>query len=197
MDPQWPRFLVVDLVPSVDGGLSRLDSLSKYMTNIDRSVIIGFKPISEIYWGAMFRFLFILSILTLELQAASIKDKNYGDFTVSEVASIYDWDTFRANIKGLHSLIGERIGIRVAGVDTPEIRGKCKKERELALKAKNITVEVLRSAKVIELRNAKRGKYFRIIADVFVDDKKLSDILIASDLAVLYDGDTKARDWCL
>lgn len=56
---------------------------------------------------------------------------------------------------------------------------------------------MLRSAKVIELRNAKRGKYFRIIADVFVDDKKLSDILIASDLAVLYDGDTKARDWCL
>lgn len=56
---------------------------------------------------------------------------------------------------------------------------------------------MLRSGKVIELRNTKRGKYFRIVADVFIDDKKLSDTLIASDLAVSYDGGTKAKDWCL
>ena len=56
--------------------------------------------------------------------------------TVETVTSICDGDTFRANIKGFHSLIGGRIGIRVAGVDTPEMHGKCKQEKALARQAK-------------------------------------------------------------
>jgi len=75
-----------------------------------------------------------------------------------------------------------RIGIRVAGVDKPEMRGKCKQEKDLPRQAKQITVEALRSAKVIELRNTKRGKYFRIVADVYVDNKNLTDILISLGL---------------
>ena len=46
------------------------------------------------------------------------------------------------------------------------------------------------------LRNTKRGKYFRIVADVYVDNKNLTDILISSGLGVAYDGGTKAKDWC-
>lgn len=115
---------------------------------------------------------------------------------IEKITSIYNGDTFRANIAGLHSLIGERISIRVAGVDTSEMRGKCKQEKDLARQAKQVTVEALRSAKVIELRNTKRGKYFRIVADVYVDDKNLTDILISSGLGVAYDGGTKAKDWC-
>jgi len=140
--------------------------------------------------------LLLLLIVSGSTYAVSIKDRNHGSLTVSEVTSIYDGDTFRANISGVHSLIGERIGIRVAGVDTPEMRGKCQKEKDLARKAKQVTVEALRSAKVIELRNTKRGKYFRIVADVYVDNKSLTDILISSGLGVAYDGGTKAKDWC-
>jgi len=140
--------------------------------------------------------LLLLLIVSGSSYAVSIKDRNHGSLTVSEVTSIYDGDTFRANFSGVHSLIGERIGIRVAGVDTPEMRGKCQKEKDLARKAKQVTVETLRSAKVIELRNTKRGKYFRIVADVYVDDKSLTDILISSGLGVAYDGGTKAKDWC-
>ncbi len=55
---------------------------------------------------------------------------------------------------------------------------------------------ILRGAKVIELRNMKRGKYFRIVADVLVDDVNLSEILVDSKLAVRYDGGTKTKDWC-
>ncbi|NYR11322.1 thermonuclease family protein [Pseudoalteromonas sp. MIP2626] len=139
--------------------------------------------------------LLLLLIVSGGSYAVSIKDRNHGSLTVSEVTSIYDGDTFRANISGVHSLIGERIGIRVAGVDTPEMRGNCQKEKDLARKAKQVTVEALRSAKVIELRNAKRGKYFRIVADVYVDNKSLTDILISSGLGVAYDGGiTAARE---
>lgn len=51
--------------------------------------------------------------------------KDYGSMFVDEVISVYDGDTFRVNIKGYPDVIGENIAIRVNGIDTPEIRGKC------------------------------------------------------------------------
>ncbi|MBD3612534.1 MAG: thermonuclease family protein [Hydrogenovibrio crunogenus] len=75
------------------------------------------------------------------------------------------------------------------------MRGKCQKEKELARQAKQITVQTLRSAKTIELRNIQRGKYFRLVADVYTDDKSLADELIKRKLAVPYDGGIKIN-WC-
>ena len=49
----------------------------------------------------------------------------YGTVTVSKVISVYDGDTFRVNIDSLPPIVGKNIAIRVNGVDTPEIRGKC------------------------------------------------------------------------
>ena len=68
---------------------------------------------------------------------------------IDEVTSIYDGDTFRATVKGWPPLIGERIPIRIAGIDTPELKGKCKREKQLAKKAKQFTVTKLRTAKKI------------------------------------------------
>ena len=88
------------------------------------------------------------------------------------------------------------MAIRVNGIDTPEIRTKCTKEKLLAREAKKLTVSTLRGAKVIEPRNLQRGKYFRIVADVYVDAKSLGAILIHNNLAVKYDGGTKVKNWC-
>ncbi len=140
--------------------------------------------------------LFLSAVLHLTLSAESISNKNYGAVVVSEVTSIYDGDTFRANIEEYSELIGYRIGIRVNGIDTPEMRGKCQKEKVLAREAKQFSVEKLRGAKKIELRNMKRGKYFRIVADVYVDGKSLGSMLIDQELAVVYDGGRKAKNWC-
>lgn len=135
-------------------------------------------------------------IISFTLNAESISNKNYGTVTVSQVTSIYDGDTFRATIKEYPEIVGYRIGIRINGVDTPEMRGKCQKEKKLAREAKQFTVSKLREAKKIELRNMKRGKYFRIVSDVYVDGKNLAQMLIDNDLAVIYDGGHKAKDWC-
>jgi endonuclease YncB( thermonuclease family) len=137
-----------------------------------------------------------LLLLTSFASDASINDKAHGTLYVSQVTSIYDGDTFRVNIAGMHTLIGERIGIRVSGVDTPEMRGQCQQEKDLARQAKQFTVSFLRNAQRIELRNVKRGKYFRIVADVYGDDKSLTSALIAARLGVPYDGGSKAKDWC-
>jgi endonuclease YncB( thermonuclease family) len=135
---------------------------------------------------------FTLCVMSLSTVA---KDINYGNATVSEITSIYDGDTFRANIKGYPAIVGEHMSIRINGIDTPELRGKCDKEKQLARKAKQFTVEHLRAAKVITLKNIKRGKYFRLIADVYVDGGSLGELLIANEHAVNYSGGTKVS-WC-
>ncbi len=136
------------------------------------------------------------TVFHVSLHAEAISSKTYGAVVVSEVTSIYDGDTFRANIKAYPDIIGYRIGVRVNGIDTPEMRGKCDQEKQLARQAKKFTVSQLRGAKKVELRNMKRGKYFRIVADVYVDDKNLAEMLIEQGLAVTYDGGHKAKEWC-
>jgi endonuclease YncB( thermonuclease family) len=123
------------------------------------------------------------------------EDQNYGDAKILDVTSIYDGDTFRANIKGYPPVIGEHMSIRINGIDTPELRGKCDKEKQLARKAKQFTVEHLRAAKSITLKNIERGKYFRLIADVYVDGINLGEQLIKQGHAVKYQGKTK-QTWC-
>ncbi len=66
---------------------------------------------------------------------------------MDEVTSIYDGDTFRVNINSWPEVIGRRVPVRIAGIDTPEMRGKCQVEKELARKAKQFTVLMLRAAK--------------------------------------------------
>ena len=99
------------------------------------------------------------------------------------------------NINTWPDIIGQGISIRVLGIDAPEIRGKCKAEKQAALRAKKFTVSVLHNARRIELRNIKRGKYFRILADVWVDGKRLSQALIKAGHARVYKGG-KRLGWC-
>lgn len=136
-----------------------------------------------------------LIILLLYLLPFSTWAKDFGTVTVSEVTSIYDADTFTVNIEGYPPVVGERIPIRLLGVDTPEIKGKCESEKVKARQAKQFTVQAIRSAKTIELRNIERGKYFRILADVYVDGENLADGLIKSGHARAYDGG-KRSGWC-
>ncbi|WP_051145037.1 thermonuclease family protein [Thiomicrorhabdus sp. Kp2] len=137
-------------------------------------------------------FIFCLFALAEVVQASG---KSYGPVVVDEVTSIYDGDTFRVNINAWPAIVGQRIPVRVKGIDTPELRGKCQLEKELARKAKQHTVQMLRGAKRIELQDIDRGKYFRILADVSIDGQDLGKSLIRNGLAVSYDGRTKT-DWC-
>ena len=85
-------------------------------------------------------------ILIFSLLSFSINAKDYGNVTVSEVTSIYDADTFTVNIEGYPPIVGERIAVRLLGVDTPEIKGKCESEKIKAREAKQFTVQAIRSA---------------------------------------------------
>ena len=142
------------------------------------------------------KYLVFLCLCSLSVAAiAGINDKVYGEVTVDEVTSIYDGDTFRVTINRWPAIIGERVPVRVRGIDTPELRTKCDAEKRLARQAKQFTVEKLRSAKTITLRNIQRDMYFRLLADVYLDNDSLGVQLIHNGLAVAYAGGTKI-DWC-
>jgi len=122
--------------------------------------------------------------------------KSYGDIQGAVYIRNYDGDTITFNLPGLHPIIGEKISIRVNGIDTPEIKGKCEQEKYSAEQAKEMIADILKDAEQVDLKNIERGKYFRIVADVFVDGESLADILIETGLAVPYDGGKKGKDWC-
>lgn len=97
---------------------------------------------------------FLSTIVTCSA-AASINDKNFGKLAVTTVDSIYDGDTFRVTIDQVHPLIGERIPIRLAKVDTPEIRGKCEKEKNLLRKPKSSLFHLLEIRRLSNYRTLK------------------------------------------
>ena len=119
----------------------------------------------------------------------------YGVAIVSKVISVYDGDTFRVNIDSLPPIVGKNIAIRLEGVDTPEIKGKCQYEKDLALEARDFVRKKLFNAKEIKLNDLQRGKYFRVVAKVFIDGVSLEKELLDKGLAYKYQGGKKSS-WC-
>jgi endonuclease YncB( thermonuclease family) len=115
----------------------------------------------------------------------------YGNLYVLKVDRVHDGDTFIAEISDVHPIIGKEISIRINGIDTPEITDKRPAIKELAIKARDYVQQRLLKSCVIELINVQRDKYFRLLADVYVDGVNLADELIRAGLAKPYDGKTK------
>ena len=135
--------------------------------------------------------LLILSLGVFSSQAAP----EYGTVIVSKVISVYDGDTFRVDIDSLPPIVGKNIPIRLNGIDTPEIRGKCQYEKDLALIARDFVRNKLANAKEIKLTKLQRGKYFRVVADVMIDGVSLEKELLENKLAYKYTGGKKSS-WC-
>ena len=151
----------------------------------------------------MKRMTFLLVFLLIGCASKNTSAKKYSCKHTNEILRCasyvknYDGDTITFNIPAIHSLIGKNISVRIKGIDTPEIRGATKCEKEMAEKAKKLVANMLIKAKNIELRHVKRGKYFRIIADIIVDGRSVGKELINSNLAYPYFGNTKKEiNWC-
>jgi len=138
----------------------------------------------------------VILILPLLLLPALSFSKDYGNYQGAVYVSNYDGDTIKFDLPGLHPIIGNKINIRLNGIDTPEIRGKCEQETYSAEQAKEMVADILKDAETIDLKNMERGKYFRIAADVFADGENLADILIDAGMAIRYEGGKKTHNWC-
>ena len=92
-------------------------------------------------------------------------------------------------------LIGKYISVRVNGIDTPELRGKCEREKELAIKTKERVESLLKTSDTIVLENLSRGSFFRIVADVIIDGVSLGEIILNEGLATPYRPGSESP-WC-
>ncbi|MCH7936251.1 MAG: thermonuclease family protein [Proteobacteria bacterium] len=108
---------------------------------------------------------------------------------------VYDGDTLRITMPGLPPELSEML-VRVAGVDTPEIRGKCEVEKTLAIQARDFVVRSLKEARSVKFCNPVWGKYGkRVIAEVVLDGQSLAAILIERNLGRPYGGGRR-KGWC-
>jgi len=120
----------------------------------------------------------------------------YGDIAGAIYVKNYDGDTITVDLPGVHPLFGDDISVRINGIDTPERKGKCAKEKAQAMEAKALVADVLSNAKNIKLVDVGRDKYFRINATVIADSIDIGALLLHRGLAVPYDGGKKTHNWC-
>jgi endonuclease YncB( thermonuclease family) len=109
----------------------------------------------------------------------------------------HDGDTITVRIQDVHPLIGEKIAVRIAGIDTPEMHSSDSCERSAAKRAQVLVAATLKKAERIDLLALQRDKYFRILADVRADGESLAEVLLLNGLAYVYNGGTKKKiNWC-
>lgn len=116
-----------------------------------------------------------------------------------KVLRVLDGDTVEIEALFLPPELGKKLHVRVLGVDTPEkgAMAKCAKENELSLKAKDFTHDKIADAKEVLIDIKKWDKYGgRVLGDVYIDGKKLTDLLIENNFGVAYYGKKKVKDWC-
>lgn len=76
-------------------------------------------------------------------------------------------------------------------MDALELNDTRPAARELAYRAKRFLEHTLKHTALVELRNIRRGKYFRITAEVYVDGHNLAQLLIERGFALPYEGGKK------
>jgi micrococcal nuclease len=111
------------------------------------------------------------------------------------VIKVYDADTITIASKlPYDSSPMYRLSVRLNGIDTPEIKGKgiSDEEKEAAVFARDYVSNLVLN-KFVKLENIQSEKYGRILADVYIGDIHLNDLLIKERYAVKYDGGTKIK----
>ena len=107
--------------------------------------------------------------------------------------SNYDGDTFKLRLD-LGFDISRLVTVRVAGVDTPELRGGTVESKAAGKLARDEARRfVLKGADVCYLSQEWRGKYGRALGDISSDGESLVEWLIAEGLGVRYTGGNRGE----
>lgn len=143
-------------------------------------------------------FLVFFYIITLSLSDdISYSGENIYPDIVAQVNRVYDGDTIFVNVPNIPEAFGKELGIRIHGIDTPEIKGSCDKEKALAQEAKALIESLVKSDQFIILKNVTRDKYFRLGADIYLSDgRSIADLLLKSGYAYPYTGLSPKKSWC-
>jgi len=136
-----------------------------------------------------------------DIQWENIKWDDTCEFTFpikgGRVIKVYDGDTItiatKLPLKTEDSPI-YRFSVRLNGIDTPEIKGKgiTEQEKTAAHEAQQFVSNLVLD-KYVTLQNIQNEKYGRILADVYIGDIHLNNLLLKERFAVPYNGATKIK----
>lgn len=130
--------------------------------------------------------LFLFSLLLCSSLFAA--ERVFNDTFSATVLSVYDGDTITVNLNGVPEVFGSKLGVRVYGVDTPEIKGPHKRE---AVKARDYVRSVCKVGSTVSLSNIRRDKYFRLDADIECGGVNVAKELLKRGLGKQYFGGKK------
>ena len=112
----------------------------------------------------------------------------------AQVVSVYDGDTITVRA---HIWLGQEVEtqVRLDGINTPELRGKCEGEKKLAQKARDFLIEL--AGGTVTLRDIHYGKYAgRVVARVFTErGEDLVAALLNAGHGRPYSGGQR-QGWC-
>ena len=112
------------------------------------------------------------------------------ELTYGKVVKVYDGDTITIASQLHGSSTMYRFSIRLAGIDTPEIKSHNPLEKERAIYVRNQIHDLL-FGKIIRLTNISMEKYGRVLADIYLDDLHINDYIIQHKYGYKYDGGQK------
>ena len=112
------------------------------------------------------------------------------------VIKVYDGDTITIASKLPFKKSSDiyRFSVRLNGIDTPEMKGKgiTDDEKKAAQEAQKFVSDLILN-KYVTLKNIKNEKYGRILADVYINNTHLNELLVIERYALPYKGDTKVK----
>ena len=110
-----------------------------------------------------------------------------------EIVKVIDGDTVDVNIDLGFGVWLHKERVRLYGIDTPESRTSDKEEKVYGLMAKDFLIEWI-SAGNVTLKTKTydaKGKFGRILGELWVFDTNLNQKMIDEHLAVAYHGQSK------
>ena len=111
----------------------------------------------------------------------------------ADITRVVDGDTCDVTLHlGFDILYKGRV--RLTGIDTPESRTRDLEEKKYGLAAKEFVKQLVNGWEYAVLRTQKydaKGKFGRILGDIIVDKKSLSETMIKAHHAVPYHGQSK------
>jgi micrococcal nuclease len=108
---------------------------------------------------------------------------------------VYDGDTIYVDVMGVPDVFGKNLGVRIRGIDTPEIRDSDLCVRRMAKLVKERVERFIGPTELPSLRNVERGKYFRLVADVYIQDASLAETLLREKRAKPWNGEGTKPEW--
>ena len=105
--------------------------------------------------------------------------------------SVYDGDTIKCDIDLGFSIILKKQSVRSLGINCPEIRTKDERERALGYEARDQLRHILEEADVIALQSHGKGKFGRILGELWCFNTNVNEKMIEEHHAVRYTGQSK------